>query len=398
MTNSKQNLMIFLKCKFFLLLFACLFSNILLAQKMDSTGITIAEIKLIHSKILNEDRKIYVYTPVNHPEPLPIIYLMDGEMISLVAGIVDFLYQANELPPLIIVGIGNYEYDRVRDLTTTHSLLNMDNTIDSIFWKSSGGGENFLKFIKDELMPYVEKNYNPSPNKIFFGHSLGGLMSAYCLFNHPEMFNSYIAVSPALWWDKESIFKNSDILIKNKDYSHKTIFFSDGNEGVVSGAEFHESVIKLQSLLQQKNIAGLRYKYIPYPEETHNSELVKATQDGLNFVFEHWKPAKSDTTIDLIVTFYQKRSEQNGFQELPPELVINEMGYKFLTTPNTLDEAIKCFELNTKNYPTSFNAYDSLGDGYSVKGDKVKAIAAYKKSIAINPNVEETLKKLKALE
>lgn len=386
--------MTFYKKNLYPFLFACLFSNILLAQKIDSTGITIAEIKTIHSTILNEDRKIYVYTPVNHSEPLPVIYLMDGEMISLVAGIVDFLYQVNQLPPMIVVGIGNYEYDRTHDLTPTNSLLNMDGTINSTAFKTSGGGENFLKFIKDEVMPFVEKNYNPSPNKIFFGHSFGGLMTSYCLLNHPEMFNSYIAVSPALWWDKESIFKNSDLLNKSKDYNHKTIFFSDGNEG----AEFHKSVIKLQSLLQQKKITGLRYKYIPYPEETHNSEVVKATQDGLNFVFENWKPAKSDTTLELVLKFYEKRSEQNGFQELPSEQVINEMGYKFLNSSNKLDEAIKCFELNTKNYPTSFNAFDSLGDGYSAKGDKVKAIAAYKKSVSINPNVKETQRKLKALE
>ena len=386
--------MTFLKINFILLLFTCLFNNISQAQKIDSIGITIAKIKIIHSTILNEDRKIYIYTPVNHPEPLPVIYLMDGEMISLVAGIVDFLYKANQLPPMIVVGIGNYEYDRARDLTTTHNLLNMDGTTDSINFKTSGGGENFLKFIKEELMPFVEKNYSTSPNKIFFGHSLGGLLSTHCLLNHPEMFNSYIAVSPALWWDKESIFKNSDLLFKNKDLKNKTIFFSDGNEG----AEFHKSVIKLQSLLQQKKIIGLRYKYIAYPEETHNSELVRATEDGLNFVFENWKPAKSDTTVELVSKFYEKRSEQNGFQELPPEQLINEMGYKFLNVPNKLDEAIKFLELNTKNYPTSFNAFDSLGDGYAAKGYKEKAIVAYKKSIAINPNVEETQKKLKALE
>ena len=387
--------MTFLKTNFILLLFTCLFTKISQAQKMDSTGITIAEIKIIHSTILNENRKIYVYNPGTNPSPsFPVLYIMDGEMIALVAGIVDFLYHANQLPPMIVVGIGNYYYDRVRDLSPTHNFVNMDGSTDSLFYKTSGGGENFLKFIKDEVMPFVEKNYNPSPTKIFFGHSFGGLMSTYCLLNHPEMFNSYIAVSPALWWDKESIFKNSDILFKNKDFKSKTIFFSDGNEG----PEFHKSVIKLQSLLKQKKITGLRYKYIPYPEETHQSELVKATQDGLNFVFENWKPVKSDTTAELVSKFYEMRSEQNGFQELPPEQLINEMGYKFLNVPNKTDEAIKFFELNTKNYPASFNAFDSLGDGYSAKGDKEKAIAAYKKSIAINPNVEETQKKLKALE
>jgi hypothetical protein len=295
---------------------------------------------------------------------------------------------------MIIVGIGNYEYDRIRDLPTTHSVFNIDGTIDSLRWKTSGGGENFLKFLKDELMPYVEKNYNVSPNRILLGHSLGGLLTIHCLLTHPEMFASYIAVSPSLWWDKESTFKNADLNFTNKAFNNKTLFFSDGDEG----SSFNKSVVKLQTLFQSKIITALRYKYIPYPNESHSSELVKATQDGLRFVFENWKPAKTDTTLELVLKFYQKRSEQNGFQELPPEQVINEMGYKFLNSPNKSDEAIKCFELNTINYPASFNAFDSLGDGYSAKGDKTKAIEAYKKSIELNPKAEETRRKLKALE
>ena len=385
----------FHKINLCLILCACLFSNLLLAQKIDSAKVIVAEIKIIHSTILNEDRKIYVYNPdISLSQTLPVIYLLDGENISLVAGIADYLSKNSELPPMIIVGIGNFEYDRIRDLSNTHTLFNMDGTTDSLRWQTSGGGENFIKFVKDELMPYVEKNYKISPIKILLGHSLGGLLSIHCLFTHPEMFTAYIAVSPSLWWDKESIFKNANLIFKNKALTNKILFFSDGNEGTT----FNNSVVKLQSILQQTKITGLRYKYIPYPEETHSSELVKATQDGLKFVFENWKPAKSDTTVELVLKFYQKRSEQNGFQELPPEQVINEMGYKFLNAPNKIDEAIKCFELNTQNYPDSFNAFDSLGDGYSAKGDKVKAIAAYEKSMAINPNSEESRRKLKALE
>jgi len=160
--------MTFPKTNFILLLFTSLFISSSQAQKIESTGITIAEIKIIHSTMLNEDRKIYIYAPLNHYEPLPVIYLIYGENILLVAGIVDFLYQTNQLPPMIVVGFGNYKYDRARDLINTYNLLIMDGTTDSVFWKNSGGGENFLKFIKDEIMPFVEKNYNSSPNKILF--------------------------------------------------------------------------------------------------------------------------------------------------------------------------------------------------------------------------------------
>ncbi len=390
----------FHKSNSLLLFFACLSCNLLRGQKTDSTRITIAEIKIIHSTILNEDRKIYVYNPAVNPtnylpQQLPVLYLLDGDAdISLVAGIADYLSQSSELPPMIIVGIGNFEYDRIRDLSTTHTLFNMDGATDSTRWQSSGGGDIFLKFIKDELMPYVEKNYKTSTNKIFFGHSLGGLLSIHCLLTHPEMFGAYIAVSPSLWWDKESIFKNTDPGFKNKALNNKALFFSDGNEGTL----FNKSVVRLQSILQQKKITGLRYKYIPYPNETHSSELVKATQDGLRFVFETWKPGKTDTTADLVIKFYQNRSAQNGFTELPPENLINEMGYTFLSNPSKSNEAIKLFELNVKNYPASFNVFDSLGDAYASKGDKAKAIIAYKKAIELNPGAGETKKKLKALE
>jgi hypothetical protein len=83
----------------FACLFACLFANVLTAQYNDSNKVTIADIKTIHSAVLNEDRKIYVYQPdISSSQPLPVLYMLDGENISLVAGIVDYLSKNSELP------------------------------------------------------------------------------------------------------------------------------------------------------------------------------------------------------------------------------------------------------------------------------------------------------------
>ena len=113
-------------------------------------------------------------------------------------------------------------------LTPTHSIIDTNGKIDTsagLSLQTSGGGEKFLQFIKDELMPYIEKKYKPAPYKIFSGHSFGGLMTFYCLTKHPDMFNAYISVSPALWWDNKIHLKVATKNLRNTDYRNKLFFF-----------------------------------------------------------------------------------------------------------------------------------------------------------------------------
>ncbi|MBK5271015.1 MAG: hypothetical protein JJE22_08380, partial [Bacteroidia bacterium] len=84
------------------------------------------------------------------------------------------------------------------------------------------------------------------------------------------------------------------------------------------------------------------------------------------------------------------------------EAELNLYGYQLLNN-NQLDKAIEMFILNTKRFPKSPNAFDSLGEGYATKGDKKNAIINFKKSLGMNPpanvkaNSEKFLKELGAL-
>lgn len=51
-----------------------------------------------------------------------------------------------------------------------------------------------------------------------------------------------------------------------------------------------------------------------------------------------------------------------------------------------VDEAIELFKLNVQAYPGSWNAYDSLAEGYMTRGDAALAIANYEKSLELNPD------------
>ncbi|KIC96025.1 DUF2911 domain-containing protein [Flavihumibacter solisilvae] len=85
--------------------------------------------------------------------------------------------------------------------------------------------------------------------------------------------------------------------------------------------------------------------------------------------------------------------------EVATENELNQYGYQLLGQGQH-DKAIEIFTLNTKRHPKSANVWDSLGEGYAIKGDKKNAIINFKKSLSMNPpenvraNSEKYLKQL----
>jgi tetratricopeptide (TPR) repeat protein len=61
------------------------------------------------------------------------------------------------------------------------------------------------------------------------------------------------------------------------------------------------------------------------------------------------------------------------------EADINTLGYQYLGS-NQVDKAIETFKKNVEDYPESWNVYDSLGEGYMIKGEKKLAKEYYQKA------------------
>lgn len=379
------------------------------AQLIDSTKIIIADVISFHSKILNEDRKIYIHKPTDDttylPQSYPVLYLMDGEeQMTMVTGQVIYLSQTFKIiPPMIVVGIGNT--DRTKDLTPTHSIIGnsgkSDTSLSSIL-ASSGGGEKFLQFLQQELMPYIEQHYKTAPFRTFCGHSLGGLMSVYTLLKHSNMFNAYIAISPSLWWDEQYVLKQAKTW--KPDFTNKKyLFFSDGSEG----GQFHKDALSLNTLLKAKQVAKLKLNYVYYPKESHPAEPVKATYDALRFIYHPIYPPEFDTLSsfiyfkpDMIIQYYKQVSVQDGYEVKPPEAVVDRLAHYLLSLNNSNNhkDANELLELNATNYPTSWNVYNSLGEVYAKQGNNQKAVINYKKALELKPENKTVKKKLQALQ
>lgn len=93
---------------------------------------------------------------------------------------------------------------------------------------------------------------------------------------------------------------------------------------------------------------------------------------------------------------------QNEAIAIATEQELNAYGYQLLGGGQQ-DKAIEIFVMTTQRFPKSANAWDSLGEGYALKGDKKNAITSFKKSLSLNPapnvkaNSEKYLKQLGAL-
>jgi predicted alpha/beta superfamily hydrolase len=365
------------------------------AQVLDSSKTQGPEIKTMYSKILGEKRKIRIQLPsgANAYEAYPVLYVLDGETLTtMVGGQVNYLSESYKIiPNLIIVGIDNT--DRMRDLTPTADTV-------AVPTGKTGGGEKFLQFMKEELMPYIEGRYKTAPYKILAGHSLGGLMALYCLAAHPDYFDGYIAISPSLQWSKNALLKEAPGKLNGYKAPNKFLFFSDANED----AAFHQNQLTFDSILHQKNIAGLEYKRQFYPEETHISEPVKAFYDGIRFIYPNWHLPYNSSAFrktmnsKIIKDHFEALSKKYGYKVIPLHDEINQIARFLRNDSNRISDAIELLQMNAANYPGSPVVMETMGDSFVKAGDTKKASESYQKALALDPANANLQKKVKDLQ
>ena len=81
---------------------------------------------------------------------------------------------------------------------------------------------------------------------------------------------------------------------------------------------------------------------------------------------------------------------------LPPGRFIDQVAHAFLAAKQ-VDKAIELFQFNVKSHPTSFNAFDSLAQAYSTKGEIRLAVESYQRSLSLKPDNPDARKRLDAL-
>jgi predicted alpha/beta superfamily hydrolase len=193
--------------------------------------LVIGETFTINSKVLNETRRINVYLPPAYKESpdarLPVLYMPDGgiaEDFLHIAGLIQVSTGNETMRPFLLVGIENTE--RRRDMTGP-----TENEKDKKIAPRVGGSQAFRRFIREELMPEVNKRYRTTGEKAIVGESLAGLFVVETFLLEPDLFDTYIAFDPSLWWNDQKLVNDAARHLRALPKLKKTLYIAQSSEG-----------------------------------------------------------------------------------------------------------------------------------------------------------------------
>ena len=377
----------------------------------------------MESKLLGETRQIFVHQPNGFwgmdeaMGNLPVVFVLDGESQFLhTVSTVDFLSSAplgNDLiPRSIVVGIPNT--NRNRDLTPIKGIIANDSTTLTI----TGGGEKFLDFITDELIPFIDSKYSTSTHRTFIGHSLGGLMTFEALLRKREYFDNYISIDPALGFADGAYMEEILDTFAQSELSAEHLFLAVGltkptflqEEEVMTDDSDFTNMISIPNRNFLNEIENHQWSLdvtaTYYPEENHFSIPHKSTYDGLRKLYQYYAfpeimdyyhPRYKDRS-DLIARIrehYENITVQMGYEVMPMEGYLNS--FAFGIAPSGRDDlAIALFEYNIELHPANPVVYNNLGYYYMSKGNRKEALKTFKASSKLQADdwVLETIERL----
>lgn len=219
----------------------------------------------IQSMVLKEVRHINVYTPPGYnahtDRRYPVLYMPDGgihEDFPHVATDVDSAVRSGAMRPMIVVGIENTQ--RRRDMTAPTRVAS-----DRKIAPQVGGAAAFRTFMADELMPEVRQRYRTDGRTAIVGESLAGLFVMETFFAQPKLFDTYIALSPSLWWNHEALARGAAARLKRWPGLKRTLYIASAGDDVIGNA-----LDVLQAALRETSPKGLTWYYQPRPDLRHS--------------------------------------------------------------------------------------------------------------------------------
>jgi predicted alpha/beta superfamily hydrolase len=250
-----------------------------------ATPLVIGETFTINSKALNETRRINVYLPPGYSESsearLPALYMPDGglaEDFLHVAGLVQVSVGNGTMRPFILVGVENTE--RRRDLTGP-----TENENDKKIAPRVGGSAAFRAFIRQELMPQVKARYRTTDETAIVGESLAGLFVVETFLTEPDLFDTYIAFDPSLWWNNQKLVNDAAETLRKRPKLSKTLYLANSDEEVILG-----TMQRFVDILAKNAPPGISWHYEKMPDERHSTIYHPAALKAFRAVF---KPAAS---------------------------------------------------------------------------------------------------------
>jgi uncharacterized protein len=249
-------------------------------KRIEAIPLTVGETFTLVSDVLGEARTINVYRPAIYGDTsdlrLPVLYMPDGgigEDFLHVAGLLQVSVMNGTVRPFLLVGIENTE--RRRDLTGPTGVAG-----DRAIAPRVGGSAAFRRFIRTELMPVIGAQYRTTDETAIIGESLAGLFIVETFLLEPDLFDTYIAFDPSLWWNERRLVVDAAQRLRAGAYRGKSIYLASSSEETIAPL-----TRELAGILDAEAPDGAAWHYYAMADESHGTIYHPAALAALRRLF-----------------------------------------------------------------------------------------------------------------
>ena len=270
-----------------------------------------------HSRVFNAQRRYMVSLPEDYyasKRHYPSLFVIDGDFqFQHTSALVTNLARMGKIPPMIVIGVAN---QGSKDYLSTTTWKIKKTAKDS---SDYGAAKQFSRYLSEELLPLINRDFRTNSQKALAGYSLGGLFTSFEMMQTNTPFNAFLAMSPSAWFDDYSLPKKLSAYMKNTKKPLPDFFISVANEEEM-GVNKTVKTLK-QTLTNSSNpwLKSWHWQFKHYPNESHFSTAMPALYDGLTFLSPNFYIApdammKLKDFKQVLVQFKTKQKNWAGFQ------------------------------------------------------------------------------------
>ncbi|KAI4608486.1 hypothetical protein J4E85_005146 [Alternaria conjuncta] len=161
------------------------------------------------------------WTSQEETSTVETMYVLDGNALGMTATEAFRRRRPVEfnMPDCIVVSIGYPETIEDSPYSTQRSYDFQPPVCDGCPLPAVPGvqsnADEFIEFIDNALRPWVQETAFPKAEfdrDALYGHSFGGLFVLYALTVRPDLFDTFLSASPALFFNDDYVFNNTDFL------------------------------------------------------------------------------------------------------------------------------------------------------------------------------------------
>lgn len=267
---------------------ACLLSVSLSAQLASVKKVS------IESKPLGQTRELLIYEPLNYTESqhtyYDVLYVFDAQQRSLF----DYASSVAQLTKgeqqgFVVVGV-MATFDRETMYGRNHDLIPSDSK-----WRlgpTPPNAENFLAYIQEEVVPYVESRYRVLRHRTAIGHSLSASFLVYAMLQDADLFDNILAISPNLAYDKQRLVQGLRGFDSKQFETPRLFYLSHADENVGDDWPGWPRANKAAYEVAEKSLANDNFRVVveQFPEESHMSGYMPAVRSAMKTLLGTIRP------------------------------------------------------------------------------------------------------------